>query len=70
MFLTKNHISRRTLIRGAGVTLALPFLDSMPRSGTASKRLTFSSGRAQTPKLPRLWVLRPSTWPARPATRR
>ena len=29
MFLTKNHLSRRALIRGAGVTLALPFLDSM-----------------------------------------
>lgn len=29
MFLTKNHLSRRTLLRGAGVTLALPFLESM-----------------------------------------
>jgi hypothetical protein len=29
MFLKKNHISRRTLLRGAGVTLALPFLESM-----------------------------------------
>ena len=29
MFVTKNHLSRRTLLRGAGVTLALPFLDSM-----------------------------------------
>jgi len=28
-FLTQKHISRRTLLRGAGVTLALPFLDSM-----------------------------------------
>jgi hypothetical protein len=28
-FITKKHISRRTLIRGAGVTLALPLLDSM-----------------------------------------
>lgn len=28
-YLTNKHISRRTLLRGAGVTLALPFLDSM-----------------------------------------
>jgi hypothetical protein len=29
MYLTKKHIPRRTFLRGAGVTLALPFLDSM-----------------------------------------
>ena len=29
MFITKKHISRRALLRGAGVTLALPLLDSM-----------------------------------------
>lgn len=29
MFLTKRHIPRRTFLRGAGVTLALPLLDSM-----------------------------------------
>src|SRR3984893_3862245 len=29
MFISKKHISRRTLMRGAGVTLALPLLDSM-----------------------------------------
>jgi len=29
MFITKKHISRRTFLRGAGVTLALPLLDSM-----------------------------------------
>ena len=29
MFLTKKYIPRRTFLRGAGVTLALPFLDSM-----------------------------------------
>src|SRR5579864_5281071 len=29
MFISKKHISRRTLLRGAGVTLALPLLDSM-----------------------------------------
>ena len=29
MLITKKHISRRTVLRGAGVTLALPLLDSM-----------------------------------------
>ena len=29
MFITKKHLSRRTFIRGTGVTLALPFLESM-----------------------------------------
>jgi len=29
MFITKKHISRRTLLQGAGITLALPLLDSM-----------------------------------------
>jgi Protein of unknown function (DUF1552) len=29
MFISKKHISRRTLLRGAGATLALPLLDAM-----------------------------------------
>src|SRR5688500_8058408 len=28
-FLTKKHISRRTVLRGLGVTMALPLLDAM-----------------------------------------
>ncbi|MBV8902266.1 MAG: hypothetical protein JOZ22_01400, partial [Acidobacteriia bacterium] len=28
-FLTRKHLDRRTFLRGAGVTLALPLLDSM-----------------------------------------
>ena len=28
-FITKKHLSRRTFLRGAGVTIALPLLDSM-----------------------------------------
>src|SRR5262249_39918707 len=28
-FITKRHPSRRTFLRGAGVTVALPFLESM-----------------------------------------
>ena len=29
MFITKKSLSRRTFLRGAGATLALPFLDAM-----------------------------------------
>ena len=29
MFITKKHVARRTFLRGAGVTLALPLLESM-----------------------------------------
>ena len=34
MFLTKKHLSRRTVIKGAGVTLALPLLDAMIPAAT------------------------------------
>ena len=35
MFLTKKHMSRRTVLKGAGVTLALPLLDAMIPAATA-----------------------------------
>ncbi len=35
MFITKRHIRRRTFLRGAGVTLALPLLESMIPAATA-----------------------------------
>jgi hypothetical protein len=35
MFLTKKHLSRRTLLRGAGVALSLPLLDAMVPAATA-----------------------------------
>jgi hypothetical protein len=35
MFITKKHISRRTVLKGTGVTLALPFLDAMIPASTA-----------------------------------
>ena len=44
MFVTKKHLSRRTVLRGMGVTLALPLLDAMipartALAGTAAKPL-------------------------------
>ena len=38
MFITKKHISRRTLLRGAGVALALPLLDSMIPAQTLTSK--------------------------------
>jgi hypothetical protein len=45
--LTKKHLSRRTLLKGAGVALALPFLDAMVPAATvlgqtaAARKLRF-----------------------------
>src|ERR1700682_2676546 len=49
MFITKKHIPRRTFLRGVGVTLALPLLDSMvpaqtPLSKTAAAPVRRSVG--------------------------
>src|SRR5690349_8906392 len=35
MFNSKKHLSRRTLLKGAGVSIALPLLDAMIPAGTA-----------------------------------
>ena len=44
MFIAKKHIPRRTFLRGAGVTLALPLIEAMVPAGTAL------SQTAATPK--------------------
>ena len=40
MFITKKHISRRTVLKGAGAALALPFLDAMVPAGMAQSAAT------------------------------
>ena len=35
MFLSRKHLSRRTVLKGAGATIALPLLDAMVPAGTA-----------------------------------
>src|SRR5688572_21959919 len=35
MFITKKHLSRRTVLRGVGATIALPLLDAMIPASTA-----------------------------------
>jgi hypothetical protein len=38
MYIAKKHLSRRTVLRGMGVTLALPLFDAMVPAGTAWAR--------------------------------
>jgi Protein of unknown function (DUF1552) len=38
MFITKKHLSRRTVLRGVGASVALPLLDAMIPAGTALAR--------------------------------
>ena len=35
MFITKKHLSRRTVLRGAGACIALPILDAMSPAAVA-----------------------------------
>ncbi|MEI2677161.1 MAG: hypothetical protein V9G29_04475 [Burkholderiaceae bacterium] len=37
-FTTRKSLSRRTLLRGVGATLSLPFLDAMVPAATAAAR--------------------------------
>ena len=54
MFLTKKHLSRRTVLKGAGVSLALPLLDAMIPAATALAQT------AAAPKLQRRLLLHPA----------
>ena len=47
MFLSKKHLSRRAVLKGAGATLALPLLDAMIPAGTALAQ----TPAAQSPRL-------------------
>jgi hypothetical protein len=55
-YLTRKHISRRTLLRGAGVTLALPFLDSMVPAQTPLAKA------AANPKTRFVGIFAPHGW--------
>ena len=59
MFLTKKHLSRRTMLKGAGAALWLPLLDAMIPAGTAlaDTAKQFSSRYADTP-----WATKASVW--------
>ena len=38
MYITRTHVSRRTVLRGMGVSLALPFLDAMAPAMAATRK--------------------------------
>ena len=52
MIVTKKHLSRRTLLRGLGATIALPFLDAMAPALTASAK----TAAAPTPRMAFFYV--------------
>ena len=54
MFLTKKHLSRRTVLKGAGVAVGLPLLDAMIPAATALAQT------AAAPKLKRGLLLHPA----------
>ena len=43
MYITKKHLSRRTLLRGLGVAMGLPLLDSMVPAQTALRKTAAAS---------------------------
>jgi hypothetical protein len=43
-FITKKHLSRRIFLQGAGVTIALPFLESMVPAATPLQKTAAASG--------------------------
>src|SRR5215831_18409932 len=47
MFITKKHIPRRTFLRGVGVTLGLPFLESMLPAQTPLSKTDAAPGAAK-----------------------
>ena len=48
MFLTKKHLSRRTVLRGMGATVALPFLDSMIPAHSVLAKTEAAAAAART----------------------
>jgi hypothetical protein len=46
MFITRKHLSRRTLLRGFGVAVGLPLLDSMLPAQTPARE-TAAAGRTR-----------------------
>ena len=45
MFITRKHLSRRTMLQGAGAALALPLLDAMVPALTALSQTAAAPAR-------------------------
>jgi hypothetical protein len=50
MFLTKKHLSRRHVLRGAGAAIGLPLLDAMIPAGTAFSAQAAAAATAAAPR--------------------
>src|SRR2546423_5169874 len=48
MHITKKHVSRRTVLKGMGVTVALPFLDAMLPAGALTRRASAAAASSKT----------------------
>ncbi len=48
MHITKMHLSRRTVLKGMGVTVALPFLDAMIPAGAFTKTASAATSSSKT----------------------
>src|SRR5688572_4160034 len=46
-FVTGKHLSRRTVIRGMGATMALPFLDAMVPAGRRTRSVMAEPGETR-----------------------
>jgi len=59
MYLTRKHLSRRTLLKGAGVAVGLPLLDAMIPAGTAlaqtAAKPKLRAGFFYMPTAPFMW---------------
>src|SRR4029077_5206791 len=47
MYISKKHVSRRAVLKGLGVTAALPFLDAMVPAGTAYAKTAAGAAAAK-----------------------
>ena len=54
MYITRKHISRRTALRGVGVTLALPWLEAMMPAQTPIRRSAAQPGTRFCERLSRI----------------
>src|SRR5579864_1394910 len=45
MFITQKHLSRRTVLKGMGVTMALPFLDAMVPAGALANTVASAGAK-------------------------
>ena len=48
MHITRKHLSRRTVLKGMGVTVALPFLDAMLPAGAFTRRASAAGAAGKT----------------------